>query len=85
VIPILVLGFLRETEAETPILSRLDRLRDEYPMHSFDFLGKNYKYHKIKSLRIRLIGNLPGKKTRITNTDKNKLEEKSKIFTKKVS
>jgi len=54
-------------------------------MHSIDFFVKNHKSHKLKSLIIRLIGNLPGKKPRITNTDKNELEEKSKIFTKKAS
>lgn len=82
VIPILVLGFLRETEAETPILSRLERLRDEETMHSIDFFVKNPKSHKLESLRIRLIENLPRKRTRIPNTDKNKLEAKSKIFFK---
>ena len=85
VVPILVLCYLRETEAETPILSRLNRLRDEETMHSIDFFVKNPKSHKLESLRIRLIGNLPRKKPRITNTDKNELEEKSKIFTKKAS
>jgi hypothetical protein len=85
VVPILVLCYLREAEAETPILSRLNRLRDEETMHSIDFFVKNPKSHKLESLRIRLIGNLPGKKPRITNTDKNELEEKSKIFTKKAS
>jgi hypothetical protein len=62
VIPILALCFLRETEAETPILSRLERLRGEETMHSIYFFVKNPKFHKLESLRIRLIGNLPGKK-----------------------
>jgi hypothetical protein len=79
VIAILVSCFLRETEAETPILSRL---LDEETMHSIELFVKNPKSHKLESLRIRLIENLPRKRTRIQNTDKNKLEAKSKIFFK---
>ena len=49
-------------------------------MLSVDFFVKNPKSHKLESLRIRLIGNISGKKPRKTNTDKNKLVEKSKVW-----
>ena len=49
-------------------------------MHSIYFFVNDPKSDKLESLRIRLIGSLPGKKIRITNTDKNKLVEKSKVW-----
>ena len=70
VLPLLVLGYLREQDAETPIISRLERLRDEEMMHSIDFFANNPKSQKRESLRNRLLGAPHGEKPTIFKRDR---------------
>jgi Transposase DDE domain len=82
VLPILVLGYLRETEAETPVISRLERLRDEEAVHTIEFFAENPKSQKRKAVKLRLLGTAKGKKPRITHADKPKSRANCKVPTK---
>jgi hypothetical protein len=76
VLPLLVLGYLREQDAETPIISRIERIRDEEMMHSIDFFAQNPKSQKRESLRNRLLGTPHGKKPKIFRRDERSLDNK---------
>ena len=78
VLPMLVLGYLREQDAETPIIRRLEKLRDEEMMHSIDFFANNPKSQKRESLRNRLFGVPHGEKPIIFKKDKGNFGKKSR-------
>ncbi len=84
-LPILILAYIREQDQKTPVLTVLERIKNEELMRTIDFHAENPNSLQRKNLRIRLIDSPACKKVRITAAEKGNKDIKSNLPNKKAA
>lgn len=81
-LPILILSYMREFDSKTPILTQIERIKNEELMATIDFHANNPNHIQRKNLKIRILGTDACKKVRITSAEKPNSCKKSNLCNK---
>ena len=81
-LPILILAYMREQDSKTPILTQLQKIKNEELMATIDFHANNPYSQQREKLRIRLLGTPACKKVRITAAEKDNSKRKENLCKK---